>query len=121
MLKLAQKREVLQVVDDQVGAPTRAMDLAHVLQNIIFWMVREPSDDLFGVSHFSNSGPCSWFEIAPAIFILNNLDVKLLPIEKVPYSTPVVRPRYSVLNTAKTRSTFKITIDPWPQSLKKNV
>lgn len=69
MLRLASEREALNVVNDQFGTPTQAVDLAHALLKIIKKIQEyNLTDSCFGTYHFSNEGSCSWFEFAKEIF-----------------------------------------------------
>ena len=73
MLRLASERNTLSIVDDQIGTPTNAVDLAHALLQIIVTDNRQPTTDNFGIYHFSNEGQCSWYDFAQKIFEINKL------------------------------------------------
>ena len=68
MLRLASERDSLSVVNDQIGTPTNAVDLAEVLIKIILTDNRQPTTDNFGIYNFSNEGQCSWYDFAKKIF-----------------------------------------------------
>ncbi|NKN31589.1 sugar nucleotide-binding protein, partial [Weissella cibaria] len=72
MLKLAQERGELMVVNDQVGSPTYTVDLANCILEII-------QTEKYGIYHVSNSGHCSWYEFAKAIFEEAGIDIKVNP------------------------------------------
>ena len=112
MLRLGSERESLSVVYDQVGTPTYAKDLAAVIVRII----NAHSID-YGVYHYSNEGVSSWYDFAKAIFVGFGLDVQLTPILSEAYPTPAERPKYSVMDKAKIKSTFDLTIPHWKDSL----
>jgi dTDP-4-dehydrorhamnose reductase len=69
------------------------------------------------IYHYSNEGVCSWYDFAKTIFELSNIDRDVSPIETKDYPTPATRPHYSVLNKAKIKQTFKLTIPYWKESL----
>lgn len=112
MLTLAQERDTLNVVDDQIGSPTYARDLAAALLTIC-----GQKDNWGGIYHYSNEGVCSWYDFAHAIFAENEIDMQLSPIPSSQYPTPAVRPPFSVLNKRKIRDTFGLNIPHWRDSL----
>jgi dTDP-4-dehydrorhamnose reductase len=120
MLRLASERENLSVVNDQIGTPTNAVDLAEALVSIINQTYNLPPTTyhLFGIYNFSNEGKCSWYDFANKIFELNHVKINLRPIPTSSYPTPAKRPKYSVLDKSKIKNTFGITILDWESSLK---
>lgn len=114
MLGLAQDRQELSVVNDQLGTPTYAGDLARVVLNII--KLRSQN---YGVYHYSNEGITSWFEFAKAIFEESNIELYIIPIETKDYPTLTKRPRYSVLDKSKIKKMLNVEILDWRQSLRK--
>lgn len=114
MLGLAQDRQELSVVNDQLGTPTYAGDLARVVLNII----KLRSQD-YGVYHYSNEGITSWFEFAKAIFEESNIELYIIPIDTKDYPTLAKRPRYSVLDKSKIKKMLNVEILDWRQSLRK--
>jgi dTDP-4-dehydrorhamnose reductase len=119
MLRLAQERDSLSIVSDQVGTPTHAVDLAECLVKII---QNHNNNQLvhtnYGLYHFSNEGYCSWFDFAKKIFEVNNVTIAIQPIPSSAYPTPAKRPLYSVLDKTKIKKTFNLDIPNWEQSLK---
>jgi dTDP-4-dehydrorhamnose reductase len=106
------------VVNDQIGTPTNAVDLAEVLIKIILSPITQnPKPNTFGVYNFSNEGQCSWYDFAKEIFTLNKVQINLKPIPTEAYPTPAKRPKYSVLDKTKITTTFGITIKTWKESL----
>ena len=92
MLRLAGEREILTVVDDQVGQPTWSMDLARA--TLLLLDSRAP----FGIYHGTNSGQASWYDFARAIFSEVGLDPeRVTPISGAEFVRPARRPSYSVL------------------------
>ncbi len=116
MLRLASERDSLSVVNDQIGTPTYAVDLAEVLMNIIQSSItNKPSP--FGIYNFSNEGVCSWYDFAAAIFHQKGITIDLQPIPTSAYPTPAKRPSYSVLDKSKIKNTFNLKINDWKTSL----
>ena len=69
MLRLASERESLSVVNDQIGTPTNAVDLAEAMVEMITIINKKPDNhNLFGIYNYSNEGFCSWFDFAKKIF-----------------------------------------------------
>ena len=119
MMRLASERDSLSVVNDQIGTPTNAIDLAEVLIKII---LKTRNSQLatrnFGIYNFSNEGQCSWYDFAKKIFEVNNITINLHPIPTSSFPTPAKRPSYSVLDKSKIKDTFGIEIKNWEESLK---
>ncbi len=123
MLRLASERDSISVVNDQIGTPTNAVDLAECLVKIICHTelveVQQPTTDNFGVYNFSNQGQCSWYDFAKEIFKINKIEIDLKPIPTSSFPTPAKRPKYSVLDKTKIKSTFGLEIKNWELSLKR--
>ncbi len=123
MLRLASERDSISVVNDQIGTPTNAVDLAECLVKIICHTelveVQQPTTDNFGVYNFSNEGQCSWYDFAKEIFKINKIEIDLKPIPTSSFPTPAKRPKYSVLDKTKIKSTFGLEIKNWELSLKR--
>jgi dTDP-4-dehydrorhamnose reductase len=117
MLRLATERDSLSVVNDQIGTPTHAVDLATALVKIIHFCQTELVE-VFGIYNFSNEGICSWYDFAKEIFRVNNISINLQPIPSSAYPTPAKRPAYSVLDKSKIKEVFGIEIKDWKESLK---
>lgn len=118
MLRLASERDSLSIVNDQIGTPTNAIDLAEVLVSIILKTRNSKLETRnFGIYNFSNEGQCSWYEFAKKIFEINNISINLQPIPTSNFPTPAKRPVYSVLNKSKIKKTFGIEIKNWEESL----
>ena len=121
MLRLAETRTELSVVNDQIGTPTNAYDLAeaimHVLSKHILFEQRKQLIDFYGTYHFSNEGYCSWFDFAQKIFETNNIKINLQPIPTSNYPTPAKRPVYSVLDKSKFKEKFNYKIDAWEDKI----
>jgi dTDP-4-dehydrorhamnose reductase len=104
MLKLGQQREVIKVVNDQIGSPTWTKDLALTINQIIPKINQE---NITGIYHYTNHGIISWYDFALAIFAeAKLLDIPLkieevIPITTAEYPTLAKRPAYSVLSCNK--------------------
>jgi dTDP-4-dehydrorhamnose reductase len=125
MLRLASERDSISVVNDQIGTPTNAVDLAGILIKIICHPERSRgfgrgTASNFGIYHYSNEGHCSWYDFAKKIFEINHKDIDLKPIPTSSFPTPAKRPKYSVLDKTKIKSTFGLEIKNWEESLKTN-
>ena len=118
MLRLASERTVLSVVNDQIGTPTNAVDLAEALVQIILSNSQQKTTSSYGIYNFSNEGECSWYDFAKKIFEINNVSIDLSAIPTEQFPTPAQRPKYSVLDKSKIKTTFGITIKTWEESLK---
>lgn len=113
MMKLGNEKEFLNVVSDQIGSPTYALDLANAIYSILTspqWVE--------GIFHFSNEGVCSWYDFTKAIHRIcgiKNCNVSPIPTED--YPTPARRPFYSVLDKNRIKMTYNIEIPYWEDSL----
>ncbi len=119
MIRLASERPSLSVVNDQLGTPTLATDLAEALLQIIVFDIKNPQGNTFGTYNYSNAGECNWFDFAGKIFEFNKIEIDLHPILTAQYPTPAKRPHYSVLDKSKICNVFDMKINNWEQSLKK--
>lgn len=113
MLKLASERDVLKVVNDQIGSPTYTYDLARLL-------VELARSEAYGIYHATNEGNCSWYEFAKAIFELcpDAPVVELLPCKTEEFPRPAPRPAYSVLNGDDLAEQGFQSLRPWREALK---
>jgi dTDP-4-dehydrorhamnose reductase len=117
MRELMQEKEHLNVVFDQAGTPTYAVDLAKAMLTILEKALEAPGT-YGGVYHFSNEGVTSWYDFAVAIRELTGASCTVAPITSDKYPTPAKRPAYSVLNKQKIKDTFGLQIPYWRDSLK---
>ncbi|MBI4727203.1 dTDP-4-dehydrorhamnose reductase [candidate division TA06 bacterium] len=111
ILKKARETGSVKVVDDQTGSPTYTRDLCNALSMLI-------QSDLYGVYHLSNSGSCTWHQLAKKAVELAGIKAEVLPIKSHEYPTPTKRPAYSVLNNFAWTKDFKIPLRPWEEGLK---
>jgi len=113
MIRLMGERDEISVIADQVGSPTYALDLAKAIVNII-----DGKNWASGTYHFSNEGEISWYDFAVAIKEIKNLDCSINAIPTSAYPTPARRPKFSLLDKTKIKSTFGVQVPFWKDSLK---
>ena len=113
MIDLMKKNNSVKVINDQIGSPTYAYDLAKVIIEIIM-----NSENKSGLFHYSNEGETSWFEFAKSIRELYNLDCEIIGVSSKEFKTLAKRPKYSLLNKSKIKTTFNLEIPDYKQSLK---
>lgn len=115
IIRKAKETGELKVVNDQVGSPTYARDLARVILGIL---PASMSSNQFGLYHYANEGSCSWFEFAKEITGLAGIECKINPVTTVEYPAKAKRPKYSVLDTGLIKERFGVIIPGWKESLK---
>ncbi|MEG5014893.1 MULTISPECIES: dTDP-4-dehydrorhamnose reductase [unclassified Microcoleus] len=120
MLRLGKEREEIRVVADQIGSPTWTRDLGAATSQIIPLL----GSETFGTYHYTNSGVCSWYDFAIAIFeeaaqLGFPLKVqRVIPITTAEYPTPAKRPAFSVLSTVKISALLGTYPPHWRQGLR---
>ena len=112
MLRLAETRDEISVVSDQIGTPTYAGDLAEVILKIIL-----KKNNFYGVYHYSNDGVASWYDFAKEILDYQGVKVRVIPIKTEFYPTPAKRPMYSVFEKTKIKTKIELEIPYWKDSL----
>ena len=115
MLRLMNEKETISVVNDQLGCPTYANDLAVAMLKIVTTN-KNPNP---GIYNYSNKGVISWYEFALAIKEISGSNCIVNPVDSTQYPTPAKRPKYSVMDTAKIQQLFNIEIPYWKDSLEK--
>lgn len=113
ILRLADERERLSVVVDQIGTPTYARDLAGFIADLISQEKLESQ----GTYHFTNSGVASWYDFATAIVELSGKACTVSPCLSHEYPTPARRPHYSILEKSQLTATFGIVPRHWREAL----
>lgn len=108
--KKATETGAVNVVNDQVGNPTNAADLAHHIFKIA-------ATEEYGVYHCTGNGQCSWFEFAQKIVSLAGIDAKVTPCRSDEYPSPTKRPAYSVLDHMMLRNTVGDEMRGWEEAL----
>jgi dTDP-4-dehydrorhamnose reductase len=125
MLRLAQQRPELRVIDDQVGAPTGAELLADVTAHALRRLRAEPA--LAGTYHVTAAGETSWhglarFAIDTARALRPELPWQVERIEPIPtrdYPTPAQRPLNSRLDTRRLQAAFGLRLPPWEHGVRR--
>lgn len=123
MLRLAQERERLTVVNDQWGAPTGAELIADVTAHIVHKVLRRPQDA--GLYHLAASGETSWHGYASHVIqhaksLQPTLQIKageIVPVVSSAFPTPAKRPHNSRLDTTLLQNTFGLMLPPWQQGV----
>lgn len=116
MIKLGKERETLNVVADQRGTPTYGKDLAKTIVKILDFS--EANGFKPGIYHYSNEGATTWYDFTLAIHKEAGINTcKVNPITTEQYPVKATRPKYSVLDKTKIKSTFNLTIPKWEESL----
>lgn len=110
MLKLAQDRDSLKVVNDQFGSPTYTVDLANFLEQLV-------RTERYGIYHASNSGVCSWFDFANAIFEESGKKMFVEPCSTEEFPRPAPRPRYSAMEHMAIRANGFEDLRSWREGL----
>ena len=111
MMNLTATKSELNVVFDQCGTPTYALDLAKAIAVIL----KNPVE---GIYHYSNEGVCSWFDLTKMIAqYAGNTSCDIRPCHSSEFPSPVTRPSYSVLDKTKIKKTFGLSIPYWTDSL----
>lgn len=116
MKKLVSEKVSVNVVEDQIGSPTSAIDLAKAILTLV---ERSDFEKLAGTYHFSNRGVCSWYDFAVAIAALTpGRKAAVLPCTTAEFPTKARRPAYSVMDKSKIARLLPYSIPHWEESLK---
>ena len=123
MLRLAQERDRLTVINDQIGAPTGADLLADITALATRQVMQQGKmgERDAGIYHLVASGETSWFEYAKHVLAqvrqarpaIEFRATEVLPVPTSAFPTPAKRPHNSRLNTTKLQTTFGVTLPPW--------
>jgi len=124
MLRLGRERDELRVVEDQVGRPTSATDLASAILVVARAIAENPA--LAGIYHFANAGETSWFGFAQGIFeqaraLGERHTPRIVPIPTSEFPTPARRPPYSVLDTTSFSERFGVEPRSWQSAVRDTV
>jgi dTDP-4-dehydrorhamnose reductase len=114
MVRLGRERGAVSVVDDQTGSPTFAFDLAPAIRRLAI-------TGRYGTYHLTNTGYCTWFALAQAVFEEAGMPVTCTPIDTAAFNAPAPRPRFSVLDNLKARLIDLEPLPEWRASLKRLV
>jgi len=112
MLRLAQERDSLNIVNDQIGSPTYTEDLVRVIEMIIEKKIT------YGLYHFSGEGAASWFDFASEIFKQSQVKIQVSPITSDQYPQKAERPSYSYMSKKKIEEALGLKVRPWQEMLR---
>ena len=116
MVRLSETRSELKVVDDQIGGPTPAADIADACLMIARALQQDPGKS--GLYHFSGAPNLSWAHFARTIFDVAGREVRVRGIPTSEYPTPAVRPLNSRLDCSATVKAFSIAQPSWREAVK---
>jgi dTDP-4-dehydrorhamnose reductase len=109
ILKLAESRPEIEVVDDQRGSPTHTVDLARAIQQLC-------RAGATGIVHATNRGECTWFDFAEEIIRQAGSSTIVRPTTSAKFIRPAERPPYSVLSPASLEK-YGIVMPVWQEAL----
>lgn len=128
MRQLGATHSSIQVVSDQIGSATSALDLAQAVFEVLRFrqktLDKTPTHQAWlstQVRHFANQGQASWAEFATEIMRLSKLDCKVLPISTSDYGVKACRPAYSVLDSTQIQAWLPEPIRPWREALANSI
>lgn len=113
MQRLLHERDSINVVNDQIGSPTNAVDLAKTMIDILEFQEWIP-----GIYNYSNEGEISWYEFALNIKEFGNYSCNVGGITSASYPTPAKRPKFSLLDKGKIKEIYNLDIPNYKDSLK---
>jgi dTDP-4-dehydrorhamnose reductase len=115
IFQASQTHDMLKVVSDQMGCPTFTFDLALMLERL----VALPE---YGIFHVTNSGACSWYELAKTALEMNGQpDVKIVPVSAAEFPRPAKRPRNSVLASGRLAALGIPPLRSWEEGLQEYI
>jgi dTDP-4-dehydrorhamnose reductase len=117
MLRLGRERDELSVVNDQMGSPTYATDLADAILEIIRHNKFREEDQMTQIYHYSGEVEISWYRFAKEIFKIEKIECEVNSIATQQYPTPAKRPRNTLMKKDKIVKVFNIKISNWKSSL----
>lgn len=123
MLRLGREREQLNIVDDQIGAPTSSIEIANATRKIVDGVASCEPGNWAGIYHMTCSGSTSWCGFARAIFVIaaqkmNHTCPVISPIPTDEFPTPARRPLNSALSNQQMINRFGICLVDWNAALK---
>lgn len=110
MLKIAREKGECTVVNDQLGNPTSAVDVAHHILLVA-------ATENYGLYHCTCNGICSWYDFTCEIVRLAKIDAVVKPCSTADYPTPAKRPAYSALDNMALRATVGDNMRDWKAAL----
>ncbi len=115
ILKAADTKKTIEVVDDQFGSPTYTKDVAYAISEII---IKDNSKN--EIYHLTNHGNTSWYKFAVEIVkVFKRTNCEIIPVSSDKFLRPANRPAYSILDNSKIKEDYNIELRPWKDALKK--
>lgn len=114
MQRLLQERDAINVVNDQIGSPTYAADLAQAMLDIV-----TAQEWISGIYNYSNEGEISWYEFVLAIKKIGGYSCEVNGIPSSSYPTPAKRPAFSLLDKTKIKRIYGVNVPNYKESLEK--
>jgi len=115
MIRLGNDRDKLTIVNDQIGSPTYAQDLAEATVSMIRQYSFIPEHKL--LLNYAGNGRISWYDFAIEIFRQTAISVEVLPIPTSDYPTPAPRPKWSVMDMTQLKEVFGLERKDWKEGL----
>ncbi len=121
ILKLISEKDVLNVVNDQIGCVTSATNLAEICWKLI--KLENNGIKIPNILHFSDSGICTWFDLASTIYEFINekgilkKNIEIIPVKSNFFNLPAKRPKFSLLNSQETYKILNFTPTHWRKSI----
>ena len=124
MLRVGASKNEMSIVEDQIGCPTYAQDIAGVIYTFLEGIEKGNLDS--DIYHFCGDVSCSWYDFAEEIFNVakeSSFEVPshLIPIATENYPTPASRPKYSVLDCSKIKHEIGIEASDWKLGIRKSI
>jgi len=107
----SRQEQRIEVVSDQFGSPTYSRDLCRPLWDLA-------RSEHYGVFHVTNSGQCSWFQLAEEVVRLTGARCEVVPVDTARIARPAPRPQYSVLENSNFKRKFGKLLRPWQEALR---
>lgn len=117
MLKLADSHSTLRVVNDQIGSPTYAADIADTIILMINKIENQEVDSPYGIFNYSNEGHISWADFARVILLKAGKNVEVQEISTKTFGAKAPRPNWSSLSKNKIKNVYDINTKGWTSSL----
>lgn len=114
ILKFAEEREELRIVNDQAGCPTYAVDLARAIKSLL-------NNAAQGMYHICNSGTCTWYDFASEIVKLAGYKTRIVPITSAELARPASRPQYSAMDCSRIMAATGFRPRPWQEALQEYI
>ena len=114
MQRLMKEKESINVVNDQIGSPTYAADLAQTMLDIL-----DSPNWIPGIYNYSNEGEISWYEFALSIREFGKYNCNVGGVPSASYPTPAKRPQFSLLDKKKIKRIYNLDVPDYRESLKK--